>query len=288
MIKPSTTTCEEALLCEVCGSEQFSRVLDLPIGSNESCTYWECDSCQLVRLETPTLFDYADPDYVARLTRQALSGERLWNWTLDRIEERCAPGRLVEVGAGVGTQLSVAKSRGWNVLGYDINPDCTEVAKRLHQVEVRCENFLTLEEESFADVVLMNQLIEHVPDPVPFLRASRRALRPGGILVMSTPNWNFARPLAWVSQHGGVPMPYIDHIKPTQHIRLYCPNTMKKLAAKEGWELVDVRDNPTDLLGHRSRLSARRLIGEASRALSRFSGNRVQFGLNMTVFFETP
>ncbi len=274
------------LTCEVCQSQDFTKILTHPFEGGQTCTYWECNSCGLVVLKTPTLFDYADPNYLERLTRQALSGDKLWSWTMDRIEERRRPGVIVEVGAGVGTQLSVAKARGWEVLGYDINPDCTEVAQRLHHVEVRCEDFLDLEREAFADVILMNQLIEHVPDPRPFLAASRRALRPGGLLVMSTPNWNFAKPLVWASKRAGIRMPEIDHIKPTQHIRLYRPSTMQALANNLGWDMVGLIDNPTDLLGNRGRLHPRRLVASASRALAKVTDQKVQTGMNMTVFFE--
>jgi 2-polyprenyl-3-methyl-5-hydroxy-6-metoxy-1,4-benzoquinol methylase len=274
--------------CEVCGEERATTVLQMPLSDGRQCTWRQCDRCGLVRLQTPDLFDYSDPAYLERLTRQALSGDRLWAWTLDRVHERRRPpGLLIEVGAGVGTQLAAARDRGWQVLGYDINPDCTQAAAILHHVEVRCENFLDLPAAHTADVILMNQLIEHVPDPRPFLDASRRLLKPGGLLVMSTPNWNFAQPLLWLHQRAGLPLPSMDHIKPTQHIRLYSPRTMQALASAQGWRMTGLLENPTDLLGNRGPLSPRRLLGALTRKLSAASHQRLHVGMNMTVFFET-
>ena len=273
--------------CEVCAGGHDKEILTLEGPTGLPLVYRQCVGCGLVRLDTEEIYDYTDSDYVEVLTRQALSGDRLWGWTLDRIEAQRSPGTLVEVGCGVGTQLCAARKRGWEVLGFDINTDCPEIARRMHGVEVRCEDFLTQPDESFADVVLMHQLIEHVPDPNPFFEASRRALKPGGLLVMSTPNWHAAQPLVWLSRRTGMAMPRIDHIKPDQHIRLYSPETFRALADRRGWRVLSIHDNPTDYLGHRSPVSPRALIARGGRLVAALSGERVLVGMSM-VALMTP
>ena len=269
--------------CEVCGGDRDAEVLSLTGPSGLPLSYLQCGRCGLVRLDTDEIYDYNDEDYVEVLTRQALSGYKLWGLTLDLVEAHRPPGVLVEVGCGVGTQLRAAVKRGWEVRGYDINADCPEVARRMHGVDVRCEDFLEQPEEHFADVVLMHQLIEHVPDPRPFMAASRRALKPGGILVMTTPNWTAARPLAWLANHTGLPMPRIDHIRPDQHIRLYSPGVFEVLARRSGWKVLEMRDNPTDHLGYSRALSLRRVMGSAGRAVAALSRRRLLVGMNMVV-----
>lgn len=271
--------------CEVCGGGSFALEahVDRPEGRLD---YLRCHTCGLVRLVGPEIYDYTNPKYIEILARQGLGGDALWLFVLDQIEAQRPPGRLIEVGCGVGTQLARARERGWEAWGYDINPDCVQVAEALHGIEVRCTDFCELEEEGIADVVLMNQLIEHVPDPRPFLAASRRALAPGGLLVLTTPNWNFARPWAWLHRKAGAPLPPMDHIKPDQHIRLYAPETMRHMAQNHGWTIRSLVENPTDLLGGRGRLSGRRLLGSVTRAVAAASGQRLQVGMNMLAILQ--
>ena len=270
-------------VCEVCEADDFAPLFSL---AGDRGSYRQCRACGMVALDTTAAYDYAGPDYVEALLRQALSGERLYARILDHVERHHAVGTLVEVGCSVGTQLHIAKKRGWEVLGFELNPDCPPIAEHLYRVEVRGTDFTTLDEKDLADVVLMNQFIEHVPDPRPFLAACRRVLRPGGLVAMATPNWNFAAPFAWLHQRAGVPLPPIDHIRPPQHVRLYSPRSMATLAERNGFLLRAVVDNPTDFLGGRSRWSPRRLVADATRLLERATSGRVLLGMNMLAILE--
>jgi 2-polyprenyl-3-methyl-5-hydroxy-6-metoxy-1,4-benzoquinol methylase len=270
--------------CEVCASTDFARLFALPMGEGQC---FQCSRCGVVRLETEREADYCEEGYIECIVRQAMSGGRLHEWTMDRIETHHPErGVLVEVGCGIGTQLAVARRRGWDVWGYDINQDCPPIAHHLHRIQVRCENFLQVSERDAADVVLMCQFIEHVTDPRPFLAASRRILRRNGLLVVATPNWNFASPFAWAATRLGAPMPRIDHIVPRHHLRLYRPGTMRVLAERNGWDVVAKYDNPTDYLGNRSVASLRSATGLLGRMLARVSGNRLLVGMNMLVILR--
>ncbi|HBS27036.1 MAG TPA: hypothetical protein DD827_07910 [Gammaproteobacteria bacterium] len=273
--------------CEVCGSTDFRTILDYPMAEARDCSYAECDHCKLVRvINGPPIFDYSDAGYLETLTRQAINGTRLWEWTVEQIHHHRQPGVLIEVGCGVGAQLAVASHQGWQASGYELNPLCADIAELLYRVDIKRDDFLQRPETHDCDVVLMNQFIEHVPDPKPFLKSSRQALKPGGIIVMSTPNWNFASLPVTLKQRYGTSLPRTDHIQPTQHIRLYRPQTMEVLAKEMGLKVVEIKENPTDFLGKRCGLSARRLIGHTTRLLEKFSQHKLQFGVNMMVIMR--
>jgi SAM-dependent methyltransferase len=107
---------------------------------------------------------------------------------VERIEGIAEPGRLLDVGSGPGLLLSVARSRGWEASGLDINPWAAEFARERVGVPVTVE---TLEQAGLAssclDAVTMLDLLEHVPSPDPLLAEAARATRPGGALAVLTP-----------------------------------------------------------------------------------------------------
>jgi 2-polyprenyl-3-methyl-5-hydroxy-6-metoxy-1,4-benzoquinol methylase len=267
--------------CEVCAGTSFRRVFEA-----RGAAFEECERCKLVRVHTDDVFDYTDPRYVETVAGQALSGGRLHAWTIETIERHHPAGSLIEVGCSIGSQLARARGRGWDVLGFELNPDCRPIAHHMYRVDVRCEDFVTTSLRGVADVVLMCQLIEHVVDPKPFLAASARVLRPGGLLALATPNWNFAAPWAWMKHHLGTPLPKMDHVRPPEHLRLYRPYTMHQLANAHGWRVVAIYDNPTHLLGRRSRWSLRGAVGSATALVERWSRRRVSIGANMLVLLE--
>jgi SAM-dependent methyltransferase len=99
-----------------------------------------------------------------------------------------AQGRLLELGCGNGQYLQRLQSAGWKCVGIDFDPAAVANAKALG-LDARVG---TLAEQRFADAsfdtVLMSHVIEHLPDPHAELREVRRILKPGGRVVLLTPN----------------------------------------------------------------------------------------------------
>lgn len=97
-------------------------------------------------------------------------------------------GRLLDVGCGAGAWLAAMQARGWEVHGVDFDPQAVAAAQA-HGLPVALGSLeaQALPSASF-DAVTLNHVVEHLPDPVSTLRECHRVLRPGGQLVVSTPN----------------------------------------------------------------------------------------------------
>ncbi len=216
---------------------------------------------------------------------EACRTQKHWRWVLEEIEARRQTGTLVEVGAQIGARLAVAKERGWQVLGYDTNPDCVRVAESLHGVNVVCADVVSHRPAPMADVVVLNHLIGRFADPMPMLEASYGMLKPGGLLVINTLNWNFARPVVWFCQRTGMDLPHLEYISPATQLRLYSPYTMKVLASRLEWDFDGVLESPARPGDHLGSGVMGRLMRAASRGLSRLSRDQIHMGANMTAFF---
>ena len=97
--------------------------------------------------------------------------------------------RLLDVGFGAGEFLRRMASAGWAVEGIDPDPTAVDRAREAG-LEVRRG---TVDDDATPagryDAVTLSHSIEHVHDPVSVLAACFRALRPGGVIWISTPNF---------------------------------------------------------------------------------------------------
>jgi SAM-dependent methyltransferase len=108
----------------------------------------------------------------------------------------CMPhdGVFLDLGCGPGMLLAAAASSGFAGVGVDASMVWLVVARRLimawggqPRLAAGVAEALPFPDGSVAGVVSLD-VIEHVADPVPFLREIDRVTRPGGTLALSTPN----------------------------------------------------------------------------------------------------
>ncbi|MEM2169786.1 MAG: class I SAM-dependent methyltransferase, partial [Candidatus Bathyarchaeia archaeon] len=139
-------------------------------------------------------------------------------------------GRLIDIGCGNGQFLALMRDLGWEVLGVEPDVEAARVAEDTFGIKVIPS---TLEEASLpdasADVITMNHVIEHVHDPITLLKECRRVLRPGGMLVVVTPNLNsFGRRLwgkAWL------------HWDPPRHYFIFSAKSLLDCARRTGLQV---------------------------------------------------
>ncbi len=96
------------------------------------------------------------------------------------------PSSVLDVGCGRGFFLGhLVESGLTGLVGVDVFEDVQPDGWEFRRGDVT--SALPAEDASF-DCVVAGEIIEHVPNPDDFLREIRRVLRPGGVLVVSTPN----------------------------------------------------------------------------------------------------
>jgi SAM-dependent methyltransferase len=96
--------------------------------------------------------------------------------------------RVLDIGCGFGEALAYHRRRGCDVEGVETDRNIARVAEQ-HGFAVRVGAFDPAHYAAASfDYVTMDQVIEHMPDPVASLRGVGRVLAPSGRLVLSTPN----------------------------------------------------------------------------------------------------
>ena len=95
--------------------------------------------------------------------------------------------RLLDIGSGLGTFVEEAGRAGFSAQGLDLCEPLVRKA-RARGLNVECKPAEQLDTREQFDVVTMMDVIEHVPEPMRLLAAARKVLKPGGELVVYTPN----------------------------------------------------------------------------------------------------
>ncbi|MBU1172426.1 MAG: class I SAM-dependent methyltransferase [Proteobacteria bacterium] len=195
--------------CVLCGSRDFSRVAsgqDYEYKTSHQTFYFvSCLSCGHVYLNprpTPASLPKAYPDHYYTLegrhtVRHSMIIPRLKSLVIKhRLREFKnlfkTKAKILEVGCGDGSLLLDLKHRypGLDLTGMDFSVS-QDTDRLFHEAGIklirgRVED-TALEPESY-DLIIMNQVIEHVPDPPSVLASLAKSLKPGGRISIETPN----------------------------------------------------------------------------------------------------
>jgi len=145
--------------------------------------------------------------------------------TLKRIQ----PGwKVLEIGhgEGYGTHRIAEKA---DVIGIDIDPRIVEYASKKYGPELfrlYDGSHIPFDDNHF-DAACMFQVIEHIVEDVAILREVRRVLKPGGILILTTPNRVMR-------------VPYGEMPWNIEHIREYYPEELTAICKQAGFSKVEM------------------------------------------------
>lgn len=96
--------------------------------------------------------------------------------------------RFLDVGSGMGAYMVAASRLGFEVSGFEPSADHARVARDVFKLHVINDYFTPGRIEDRFDLIMLSHVIEHVYDPQGFLNALASCLKPGGVLLVVTPN----------------------------------------------------------------------------------------------------
>ena len=106
-------------------------------------------------------------------------------------------GRMLEIGSSYGHFLEMAEKAGWKTEGVEVSSYCCNVARgRGYSVQQARLQDATLVQGTF-DVIVLWDVIEHFTNPGEIIGLCHDLLRPGGALLMRTPDGRALAPTWW-------------------------------------------------------------------------------------------
>lgn len=150
--------------------------------------------------------------------------------------------RVLDLGCGRGAVSRALSAAGYQVTGVDIDNEAVAEARRCYpQLDLRQgsgEDDLKEQMGSF-DAVVSIEVIEHVSDPVTFVKNIHSVLNPGGLCIMTAPYHGYVKNLI-ISLRGGWDC-HLDPFWKAGHIKFWSERTFRKLIVESCFDIIVFR-----------------------------------------------
>lgn len=216
--------------CLICNN---SSLKDLPDYKFAFLT--KCSSCKFVfSKQIPSQQElinhyngYSRSDYLSPITIKR------YNELLDNFEKFKKTGKILDVGCGIGYFLDEAKKRGWEVYGTEFTDEavsiCSNKGIKVSQGKLERNNYSA----GMFDVITSFEVLEHINNPIEELNNFNHLIRKGGLVYLTTPNFNSLLRYRLKSAYNVICYP--------EHLSYYTPRTLKKVFKLCGFKCQKIK-----------------------------------------------
>jgi 2-polyprenyl-3-methyl-5-hydroxy-6-metoxy-1,4-benzoquinol methylase len=151
--------------------------------------------------------------------------------------------RVLEVGCGTGDfSVSVKRKTGAECWAIEYQPDIAEKAARVLDRVLTGDIDTNIPElpEGYFDVIVANDVLEHLVHPWTTLELLRPKLAPGGVVVASIPNIRFLPALAQIVFRRDFPLDDQGVFDRT-HLRWFTRKSIPRMFQAAGYEVQKLR-----------------------------------------------
>lgn len=196
---------------------------------------------------------------------------------LDRLQGLDLPGRsLLDVGCGLGIFLAMARDAGWDVAGVDTSEYAVREARQRFNIPMTRTDTLAdagLPAGAF-DVITLWDSLEHFRDPIAQMREVFRLLKPGGVVLIDTPNAeSLLRAVADLCYHAsfGLFTYPVEKLYHRFHLFYFTPLALRRLLERAHLEVVAIEPGQIPVVKARGSRVEKHIV-RAFSGLERWTG----------------
>jgi len=213
------------ILCENNNTEVFIK--------HDNFEIIRCNECGLYYQNTPKQFETLSNIYNNMYEERPQKVQNKFYWkkrmkTLYRDIKKYQKdeGSLLDIGCSYGFLMDNFIKKGWRATGIDVSRNAVNYAK---SKGLNCFNSALLDSrfENKFDVIIMDNVLEHLEDPVEALSLVKNWLANKGIIYIRVPN---IESKAFLFKRKS----FIGDLKPFEHLFYFSKHTLKLLLNKVG------------------------------------------------------
>jgi len=245
----------EDVKCNLCGSNSLNKLFsgkDLVYKREGFFTVVKCENCGLMytnpRPNQSIISNYypdeyweINEDYGDNESKLKHLAHQFINKISTKMDIPSEPdAKLLDIGCGDGKQLFKHKENGWITYGVEINDLAANFVREHYGLNVFTGTVEEAKfENDFFDVIILNNVLEHLFDPKTTLNEINRILKNNGTLVIGIPNANSFEAKIFKKYWSAWDLP--------RHLYHFTPNTIKSLLNKTGFQVLEIKfdNNPT-------------------------------------------
>lgn len=225
------------MICRICTNGKGLKFL--PAGRAQ---YINCPMCRCLFVQPYPIREinscFEGAEVVDRLEKQDDQRRGYFIKRLKRLERRLGAGhqwgRLLEIGCGPGILLQEAWRRGWRADAIELSGDLAARARENNPTARIIQGDIQTHEPTGTayDGIMALDVLEHVLTPLTAVENCRELLRPGGLLMLQTPNTRSLRCRIQGAKW--------DMLDPDQHLNLFSSEALRVLLTTVGFDILEM------------------------------------------------
>jgi SAM-dependent methyltransferase len=235
--------------CSICGSDKFKTLFigkDRMFGFPGKFNVDECLTCGVISTHPSLSINDVNKYYPENYDpfQKAIEDEKSWLLKINRtagVIKRCKSvlkqspikrsGKILDIGCSTGVFLNKMSEYGWECFGVEPSDYAADYARHRFNLSV-ITSYLTqdLFPDNFFDIITLWDVFEHMSYPIPSLDLMMNYLKPGGLLVITTPNSSSWGRRIWKEYWAGWDIP--------RHYNVFNSKLLKLVLQRSGFQVV--------------------------------------------------
>jgi len=243
-------------VCLVCGQADFTDLLTAKdhLVSGESFVIRRCNACSFAfTSESPSEKEigsyYLSDDYISHSDKKQTLADSLYHlarsYMLGRKQKLVTgathrdSGTLLDIGSGTGYFASFMKKKGWKVTGIELNEQARNYSINRFGIKALAPEEVKDISDGSVDCITFWHVLEHLYDPVIWMREVKRILKDDGKCIIALPNLTSADARWFGDRWAALDVP--------RHLWHFSPETMIRFAGDHGFACNKIRAMPLDV-----------------------------------------
>ncbi|MHB8104015.1 MAG: methyltransferase domain-containing protein [Dehalococcoidales bacterium] len=153
------------------------------------------------------------------------------------------PGKVLDIGSGVGEVLSVFKEKGWDCTGIEFNEFAADYSRTTFGLNILNKSIYDIELSEEFDVIMLWGVLEHLFEPLNILKKAHRLLKKDGLLLLEVPSADSV-----LVRYYERTQKRVDRIiEGDRHIMLFSWQSFTEMTKRAGFSPIEIISNGLDI-----------------------------------------